>query len=172
MQPHRSLQLSFWLPGCVCEHSHVQGEERVVQGFAPTPFCLEFQTFPIRSRWLKINTRDLSGLVGGGAGVRRLRPQGQRPARSGPSEELAQGHMCPLLFPPGVLQVLGQGSSAGFGVEGRGSDSFVATGPDITTPPCYWICQIPLRGRTQGVTQSLCVSYFHPLHTAAVIGAL
>ena len=117
MQPHGSLQLSFWLPVCVCvcvcAHSHVQGEERVVQGLALTPSCLEFQTFPIRSRWLKINTRDLSGLVGGSAGVRRLRPQGQRPARSGPTEELAQGHMCPLPFPPGILQVSGQGSSAG-----------------------------------------------------------
>lgn len=58
------------------------------------------------------NTLDLSGLVGGGAGVRRLRPQGQRPARSGPYEALVQGHVGPvLLFPPGILQVSGQGST-------------------------------------------------------------
>lgn len=54
---------------------------------------------------------DLSGLVGGGAGVRRLRPQGQRPARSGPSEKLVQGHMYPLLFSLRILQVSGQGSA-------------------------------------------------------------
>lgn len=62
------------------------------------------------------NTQDLSGLVGGSAGVKRLRPQGQRPARSGPSKQLTQGHMCPLLFFPGILQVSGQGS-AGFEVK-------------------------------------------------------
>lgn len=43
------------------------------------------------------NTRDLFGLVGGSAGVRRLRPQGQNPARSGPSDITK--------VPVGVLQV-------------------------------------------------------------------
>lgn len=54
---------------------------------------------------------DLSGLVGGGAGVRRLRPQGQRPARSGPFEKLVQDHLYPLLFSLRILQVSGQGSA-------------------------------------------------------------
>lgn len=57
------------------------------------------------------NTRDLSGLVGGGAGVRRLRPQGQRPARSGPSEKHVQGHVYPSPFSLRILPVSGQGSA-------------------------------------------------------------
>lgn len=78
------------------------------------------------------NTRDLSGLVGGSAGVRRLRPQGQSPARSGPSEELALGHRythCPFLLEPVGLRAR---LSSIWG--GGGSDPFVTPSP--STPEC------------------------------------
>lgn len=77
----------------------------MVQGFSPAPKSSRAVAFccgiPSISNQIKVaeNTRDLSGLVGGGAGVRRLRPQGQRPARSDLSEELALSHMCHCPFP-------------------------------------------------------------------------
>lgn len=58
-------------------------------GFAPflkssraVAFCCGI---PNISDQIKVaeNTRDLFGLVGGGAGVKRLKPQGQSPAGSG-----------------------------------------------------------------------------------------
>lgn len=67
-------------------HSDVQ-RGRMKQRFVPTPKSFRAVVFccgiPNISDQIKVaeNTRDLSGLVGGSAGVRRLRPQGQRPAR-------------------------------------------------------------------------------------------
>lgn len=87
-----------------------RGEGRVLQGFAPilkssraVAYCCGI---PNISDQIKVaeNTRDLFGLVGGGARVKRLRPRGL-PARSGLSEELALGHRCALPFSPRILQV-------------------------------------------------------------------
>lgn len=57
------------------------GEGRVLQGFAPFPKSSRAVAFccgiPNISDQIKVaeNTRDLSGLVGGSAGVKRSRPQ-------------------------------------------------------------------------------------------------
>lgn len=83
-----------------------RGEGRVLQGFAPilkssraVAFCCGI---PNISDQIKVaeNTRDLFGLVGGGARVKRLRP-----LQDLASEELALGHRCALPFSPRILQV-------------------------------------------------------------------
>lgn len=109
MKPYRSLQLSFWFPGCVCALTRTGGGKGGAR-ICSHPFLFGI---PNISNQIKVaeNTRDLSGLVGGGAGVRRLRPQGQRPAGSGPSEKHVQGHVYPLLFSLRILLVSGQGAA-------------------------------------------------------------
>lgn len=76
--------LRFWLLE-VCVHVHMwwgrRAGGRVLQGFAPIPkssSALALCGIPNISYQIKVaeNTQDLSGLVGGSAGVTRLRTPG------------------------------------------------------------------------------------------------
>lgn len=89
-----------------------------LHGFAPVPKSSRAVAFccgiPNISHQIKVaeNTRDLSGLVGGGAGVRRLRPLGHSPARSGPLRSWPWSQTCPLPFSPGICRFEGKAQQA------------------------------------------------------------
>lgn len=89
-----------WKGGGTAIDSHLQ----ILRAAA---FCCGIPNIPNQIKVAE-STRDLSGLVRGSAGVRQLRPKGQRPVRSGLSKELAPRHVCrPLPFSPGILQACG-----------------------------------------------------------------
>lgn len=130
-----------------------RGEGRVLQGFVPilkssraVAFCCGI---PNISDQIKVaeNTRDLFGLVGGGARVKRLRPQGQSPARSGLSEELALRHKCAHCpFPTGlkshcprILQGKTQQALRWRGVTLHGNMSFYCRMLPLTFHTNYWV---------------------------------
>lgn len=137
----------------------------MVQGFAPAPKSSRAVAFccgiPNISNQIKVaeNTRDLSGLVAGGAGVRRLRPQGQRPAGSGLSEELALSHRCHCPFPLESCRFEGKAQQAlGWRtIRLLWQQVLLLRMSPVTFHTNYWIFWIPLRKRTQVVTHtSIC----------------
>lgn len=91
-----------------CEHSSVQGagKGRVLQGFAPFPKSSRAVAFccgiPNISDQIKVaeNTRDLSGLVGGGARVKRSRPQGLEPGKVCSLQGACPGLYVPIALSP------------------------------------------------------------------------